>query len=42
MIIETGLCEPGIGYISGHHCNNSKCRPLDISIKWNGMEEYLL
>jgi len=42
MIIGTHLCEPSIGSSSGHHCNNFKCGPLDISIEWNGMEQCLL
>jgi hypothetical protein len=42
MIIGTNLCELGIGSISGHHYNNSKHRPLDIFVEWNGIMSFVI
>ncbi len=37
MIIGTNLSEPNIGFINGHHSDNSKRCPFDNSTcKWQG------
>jgi hypothetical protein len=42
MIIETGLFELEIGFISVGHCSNVEHWSFDLFVKWNGMEQCFL